>query len=410
MEDDIHALFRKSDERSQTRLHTLDAIMRSMDEGVLLERPDGQIVYANLSFVRFVGISPEETIPEHYIDSHVSEKLLDLIEGPEAYEQAVQRAEDGSGPPVVEFWMRGYYNQVGQLVLVRRNIRMRMFYVRDQTGHVIGRGKIFYDVTRQNEAELVKKNLLAIVSHELRMPLTSIKGYATSLLATDVELDEVMQGYFLKRIVEEGDRMDELVTGLLEMSQLEAGTLKLYPALYRLDALLEPFIAADEGILGVELPAPLPLLYVDRRRMEVVLRNLLENARRYGGADAAIEIVAQLVEDGGGEHKEVRAGKGERGVGLYLSVADHGSGIEPHLTERIFESFYQVDSGRERGSSGVGLGLAICRGFVEAHGGRIWAENRSDGGTGAVFSIWLPLKLVRTQCEQHDLFTLDSAL
>ncbi len=400
MEEEIHSLFRKSDEQSQARLHTLDAIMRSMDEGVLLERPDGQIVYANRSFMRFVGISPQETIPENFLDSHLSEKILDLIEDPETSQEAIRRAEDGSGPQVVEFRLRGHYNQVGQLVPVRRDIRMRLFYVRDQAGQVIGRGKIFHDVTRQNEAEMVKKNLLAIVSHELRTPLTSIKGYATSLLETDVELDEALQRLFLRRIVEEGDRMGELVTSLLEMSQLEAGTLKLYPALYRLEVLLEPFLATDEQQhLRVLVPEQLPLLYVDRRRMEVVLGNILENARRYAGSGAHIEITARYEEE-----------QANDAAGLYLSIADNGAGIPPHLTQRIFESFYQVDSGRERGSSGVGLGLAICRGFIEAHGGRIWAENRTGGETGAIFSIWLPPKVLRTRYAQPDLFTLNNAL
>lgn len=403
MEDEIHSLFRKSDEQSQARLRTLDAIMRSMEEGVLLERPDGQIVYANRSFTRFVGVSPQASIPEDFIDSHLSEKLLTLIEDPEAYVEAIRRAEEGNGSRVIEFCMSGYYNKVAQLVQVRRVIRMRMFYVRDASGQIIGRGKIFHDVTRQNEAEKIKKNLLAIVSHELRTPLTSIKGYATSLLATDVELDELLQQEFLQRIVAEGDRMDELVTNLLDMSQLEAGTLKLYPALYRLDALLESFLADDKHHqLRVNLPARLPLLYIDRRRIEVVLRNILENARRYAGPDAVIEITARCERLPGDESGGTD--------GLLLSISDSGAGIPPHLLQRIFESFYQVDSGRERGSSGVGLGLAICRGFIEAHGGRIWAENRADGATGAVFSIWLPPKVLRTQSTQPDVFTLNNAI
>src|SRR5260370_19587988 len=116
---------------------------------------------------------------------------------------------------------------------------MRLFLVRDVAGQVIGRGKIFNDVTQQSEAEQVKKSLLAIVSHELRTPLTAIKGYATSLLETDVELDASTQRDFLQRIVEEEDRMAALVTSLLEMSQLEAGTLKLAPSHCRFATLIE---------------------------------------------------------------------------------------------------------------------------------------------------------------------------
>lgn len=399
MEEDIHALFRKSDERSQARLHTLDAIMRSMDEGVLLEDPNGQIIYANHSFSQFAGLSPHARPLEDSFDEHLVEEQLEaLMEDPKAYYDAIQGAKSGSGSDTIEFQVHSYYNHVGQLVPVRRTIRMRQFQVRDQAGQLIGRGKIFRDVTRQNEAEQIKKNLLAIVSHELRTPLTAIKGYATSLLATDVELDNALQQHFLLRIVEEGDRMADLVTSLLEMSQLEAGTLKLAPALCRLDTLIEQAVQVyDNGRIHVKVPESVPLLYVDHRRLEVVLRNLIENARRYGGIDADIEISASYEQE-----------QAERG--LFLSITDNGPGLPPQLTERIFDRFYQVDGGRERNSSGVGLGLAICRGFIEAHGGRIWAENRTDGVTGAIFHIWLPAKLLHLPGPHTNRFELRNAL
>ncbi len=383
MEDEMHDLFRKSDEQSQARLHTLDAIMQSMTEGVLLESPQGEIVYANRSFTQFVGISSQDILLDAFDENHLSEKLLAMMENPEAYQEALRQSEQADGPQVVTFQVRGYYNQVGQLVPVRRDIRMQHFEVRDRAGQLIGRGKIFNDETMQNEAEQMKKKLLAIVSHELRTPLTTIKGYATSLLETDVELEAAVQERFLRRIVEEGDRMADLVTNLLEMSQLEAGTLRLSPTLCHLDALLHPVVRDEPRRILIHIPDDMPLLYVDRRRIEMVLRNLIENARRYAGPEAVIEIVANYQQE-------------QADAGLHLTVTDDGPGLPPHLTERIFDHFYQVDGSRERSSGGVGLGLAICRGFVEAHGGRIWADNRVDGKTGAVFHIWLPAKVVRS--------------
>jgi signal transduction histidine kinase len=295
--------------------------------------------------------------------------------------------------------VRGYYNQLGQLIASRRAIRMRLFQVRDLSEQVIGRGKLFHDITRQNEAEQIKKNLLAIVSHELRTPLTAIKGYATSLLETDVELDPATQRAFVQRIVAEEDRMAELVTSLLEMSQLEAGTLKLSPGLCRLDTFIQHVTetAKNGQSVQVVLPPEIPLLYIDRRRMEMVLRNLLENAQHYAGEEAEIYLRA-------------RYAQAKEEAGIYLSVTDNGPGLPEDQTERIFERFYQIDGGRERASSGVGLGLAICRGFVEAHGGRIWAENRTDGATGAVFSIWLPDRLMQTSHAQQHAFKLETAL
>ncbi len=400
MEEEVHTLFRKSDAQSHTRLQTLDAIMRSMYEGVVLENSSGQIIYANQRFTRFVGISAQEILPDSFQESRLTERLEALMEAPEAYHEALSSAERGDGPQVIEFWMRGYNNQFGQLVPSRRHIRMRLFEVRDMTGQLIGRGKIFNDVTQQSEAEQVKKNLLAIVSHELRTPLTSIKGYATSLLETDVELDAATQRDFLQRIVEEEDRMAELVTSLLEMSQLEAGTLKLVPDLYRLDTLIERAVKAAKSHdlhIHICLPAELPVLHVDGRRIEMVLRNILENAQRYAGNGAEVEIAIHYARE-------------QEDEGIFLTIADNGPGLPGDLTERIFERFYQVDSGRERRSSGVGLGLAICRGFIEAHGGRIWAKNRMENGSGAIFTIWLPKRLVHVPGSQINPFELGRAL
>jgi signal transduction histidine kinase/HAMP domain-containing protein len=403
MEEEIHTLFRKSDEQSYSRLQTLDAILRSMDEGVILENPEGQIIYANHSFTRFAGISPREFLPDSFQESHLPERMEDLMEAPEAYHEAVRGAECGDGPQVIQFQVRGYYNQFGQLVPSRRQIRMSLFQVHDMANQLIGRGKIFNDVTQQSEAEQVKKNLLAIVSHELRTPLTAIKGYATSLLETDVELDAPTQRDFLQGIVEEEDRMAELVTSLLEMSQLEAGTLKLAPSHCRLDTLIERAVesAKSERLrIHTSLPAELPVLYIDRRRMEMVLRNLFENAQRYAGdtsGGAEVEITTRYAQEREDE-------------GIYLSIADNGPGLPGDLTERIFDRFYQADSGRVRSSSGVGLGLAICRGFVEAHGGRIWAENRTDTGSGAIFHLWLPARLLYVPGSQLNPFELGKAL
>jgi signal transduction histidine kinase len=158
------------------------------------------------------------------------------------------------------------------------------------------------------------------------------------------------------------------------------------------------------------------VLYVDQRRMEMVLRNILENAQRYAAdagdlsGEAEVEITARYAL----EHED---------EGIYLSIADHGPGLPGDLTERIFERFYQVDGGRMRSSSGVGLGLSICRGFVEAHGGRIWAENReghennngnsdhgSSDGSGATFHIWLPGRLLYVPGSRHVPFELEKAL
>ena len=388
MEKEIRSHFQKSDETIQTQYHTLDAIMRSMDEGILLESPDGRIVYANHILLREVGMSQQALIHSNIQDADLQEKLLTLFDSSERYHEVVDPMVKGRGPHIVEFPIQGSFKTHGQFVRTSRDIRMRLFHVRDAKGALIGRGRIFQDITKQNEGERIKRNLLAIVSHELRTPLTAIKGFATSLLEETADgVDASWQEYSLGQIVVESNRMAELVTSLLEMAQVEAGTLKLYPGTYQLGSLLEEALAGvynERYHTAIHLPEEMPLLYVDGRRIQIVLRNLFENAQRYGGPDVFVEVTSTYERE-----------PSKKRVGLILHIADNGPGIPSQFVERVFDRFYQVESGHERSSSGVGLGLAICRGFIEAHGGRIWAENRTDGKSGAVFHLWFPATVLR---------------
>jgi signal transduction histidine kinase len=395
MEREIRSHFQKSDQTISAQFYTLDAIMRSMDEGVLLESPGGRIVYVNHIFSRAVGIPQQELINSHIHDRTLQERLSTMFDRPESYSEIVESIAKGRGSHVIEFPIRGSYKTQNQFVPAPRDIRMRLFHVRDAKGALIGRGRIFQDITKQNEVERIKRNLLAIVSHELRTPLTAIKGFATSLLEeAGGEVDTNWQEYSLSQIVAESNRMADLVTNLLEMAQVEAGTLKLYPGAYHLSSLLEETLAVvhnGQDRIQISLPEDIPLLFVDGRRIQIVLRNILENAQRYGGPDVLIEISATYEQ-----------GQTKKRTGLTLHITDSGPGIPPHLVERVFDRFYQVESGHERSSSGVGLGLAICRGFVEAHGGRIWAENRTAGKSGAVFHLWFPPMVLRAQERQQQ--------
>ena len=390
MEREIRSHFQKSDETIRTQFYTLDAIMRSMDEGVLLESPDGQIVYANRIFSREVGIPQHELINSRIQDRNLQEMLSTMLDRSESYHEVVEPISKGRGPRIIEFQIRGSYKTHSQFVPALRDIRMRLFHVRDAKGALIGRGRIFQDITKQNEVERIKRNLLAIVSHELRTPLTAIKGFATSLLEeVGDEVDTNWQEYSLSQIVAESNRMADLVTNLLEMAQVEAGTLKLSPGSYHLSSLFEDALAVasnERCRVQIRLPEDVPLLYVDGRRIQIVLRNILENAQRYGGPDVLIEISASY------EHEQTK-----KRTGLTVHITDNGPGIPSQLVERVFDRFYQVESAHERSSSGVGLGLAICQGFVEAHGGRIWAENRADGKSGVVFHLWFPPMVLRAQ-------------
>jgi two-component system sensor histidine kinase KdpD len=228
----------------------------------------------------------------------------------------------------------------------------------------------------ETERERLRNALLSSVSHDLRTPLGVIEGAATTLLGEPLDIDAAGRRDLLLTIHEEAESLNRRVRNLLDMTRVEAGALELDVEWQSLEeivgAALERVERGDAGRrVAVELPAALPLVACDGTLIQQVLVNLLENALKYTPADSPVEI-------------SVRERAGE----VALSVADRGPGVPKGEEERIFTKFYRATTDRRVG--GVGLGLAICRAIVNAHGGRIWAESREGGG--AVFRVALPQK------------------
>jgi two-component system sensor histidine kinase KdpD len=226
--------------------------------------------------------------------------------------------------------------------------------------------------------DAMRMALLSSVSHDLRTPLTSIKAAASSLLQSDVQWDEETRRAFAQTIEQEADRLNRLVSNLLDMSRIEEGALKPEKELYSLKTLIYDVLARMESLLKgrtvrTYLPDDLLLVELDYVQMDQVLTNLVENAARYTPPDSPIEVSA---------HR-----KGEE---VIVSVADRGPGVPTADLERIFDKFYRVQAQngqrQTRTPTGTGLGLAVSKGIVEAHGGRIWAKLR-DGGGLVVFVI-----------------------
>ncbi|HEY6406498.1 MAG TPA: ATP-binding protein [Ktedonobacteraceae bacterium] len=226
--------------------------------------------------------------------------------------------------------------------------------------------------------DVLRAALLSSVSHDLRTPLTAIKAAASSLLQEDVDWDKEAMHGFAVSIEREADRLNHLVGNLLDMSRIEEGALKAEKEEYALTDLihdvlgrLEPFL--EGRAIQTHLPDDLLPVELDYLQMDQVLTNLIENATRYTPAESLIEVSAQV-----------------NGEQVVISVADRGPGIPPDDLERVFDKFYRVLHGHPGGyPSGSGLGLAVCKGLVEAHGGRIWAELREGGGL--IVFIVLPL-------------------
>lgn len=252
----------------------------------------------------------------------------------------------------------------------------------DQATSMIERARLHretLEIELLRRTDALRSALLSSVSHDLRTPLASIKAAASSLLQEDVQWDDDARRSFASAIEREADRLNRLVGNLLDMSRIEGGALKPEKEWYPVDELIHDVLGHMQTLLQgrqvrTSIPDDLPPVALDYLQMDQVLTNLIENAVRYTSAASPIEISVQVVEQQ-----------------IMISIADRGPGIPPYDLERIFDKFYRVSGTTRRATSvmGTGLGLAVCRGLVEAHGGHIWAENRPDGG--AVFRFTLPL-------------------
>lgn len=229
------------------------------------------------------------------------------------------------------------------------------------------------------ETDELRAALLSSVSHDLRTPLSTMKAATSSLLTKGMQWDEESRRSFLLSIDRELDRLNRLVGNLLDLSRIEGNALKPDKEWYLIDELIRDVLSRlqpllDKREITLHVPPSVPPVELDYLALDQVLTNLIENAVSYTPAGSPIEISVQ-----------------ETGDYIKVSVADRGPGIPPNQVERIFDKFYRVASTEPRDSQrpGSGLGLAVCRGLVEAHGGQIWAENRPGGG--AVFHLTLPI-------------------
>jgi two-component system sensor histidine kinase KdpD len=225
------------------------------------------------------------------------------------------------------------------------------------------------------ETERMRNAVLSSVSHDLRTPLATIVGASSALLTTTRPLSTESQQELVRSISDEAGRLDRLLKNLLDMTRLEAGAMQLRKEWHALEEVAGTALARVRSRLATHpvsasFPEHLPLLHVDGVLIEQVLINLLENAAKYSPPASPIDVTASVKD----------------GV-IVTEVLDRGPGIPPGEERRIFEKFYQLHPDRE---GGVGLGLTICRGIIEAHGGRIWVESRA--GSGSRFRFTLPIE------------------
>jgi two-component system, OmpR family, phosphate regulon sensor histidine kinase PhoR len=323
------------------------ALVNAMVEGVLSCDARGRVVTANPAARRMLGYPADRTVPELQVLFHHKDAR-----------EAVDATLRGETVPDRE---------------VLLDTRTCLLSARPLPGG--GAVVVLHDLTDVRRLETIRRDFVANVSHELKTPLTSITGYAETLL-TDAP-DEATSRRFLETILANSRRMQSLVDDQLDLSRIESGHWR--PAPRRVMA--EP--ALREAWEAIELPsrtrhafavavAPgAESLVVDPEALRQVLANLYDNARRY-------------TPEGG----RITAAAAPDGAGVRISVRDTGSGIARDHLPRIFERFYRADPSRSRAEGGTGLGLAIVKHLVEAHGGRVWAE--SSLGEGTTICCWFP--------------------
>jgi two-component system sensor histidine kinase KdpD len=224
------------------------------------------------------------------------------------------------------------------------------------------------------QSDALKSAILSSVSHELRTPLATIKAAVTSLRSAAVSWDTDARDELLEAVEEETDHLNDLVGNLLDMSRIEAGSLKPQRQWNDLGEILRSVLGGMKKALAqhsvvAEIPSDLALVPVDFVEIEQVFRNLLSNSAKYSPPETTIRVSAR-----------------QEGSWVLVEVQNEGPSIPEDYLERIFDKFFRVTA-REQ-ITGTGLGLSICKGIVEAHGGRIWAENLPGG---MAFKFLLPM-------------------
>ena len=234
------------------------------------------------------------------------------------------------------------------------------------------------DITPLEELARLRAEFLGMVSHELRGPLTSIKGSAATALRPSAPLDPAETRQFFRIIEEQADHMRDLISNLLDLTRIEAGTLSIAPEQTDVAVLIDQaknaFLSGGyRNVVEVDIGPDLPPVRSDGQRIVQVLHNLLTNASKYSREWSPIRVTGSLQD-----------------LHVVVSVTDQGRGISADRLPHLFSKFSRADGDdRDERAGGYGLGLAICRGIVETHGGRIWAE--SDGhGRGTRFTFTIP--------------------
>ena len=361
LDDNILKISRLQNERKQ-RTHAFNEILGGMLDGAFILDANHRITFANSS-------SSKNFAREGKVEGRRVEAVIDSFEVLELLDQLSR----GEKPGHVEFAFRKngtlkYFEVAGATLSAIRISEKEVYLL------------LFRDVTKIKHAEIMRKDFVANASHELRTPITMIKGFAETL-TEDNELNTEYARRFLEKIFKNSVRLQSLVDDLLSLSELEGSeepvnltNNKLSDVIEGMDQYLRDKPYVDVAKLSFSLAEEKESFPFDAIKVAVAIGNLVDNAFKYAGNFSKVTISTTYSDDGSS---------------ITCAVSDDGNGIPPDDLARIFERFYVVDKGRSREKGGTGLGLSIVKHIAEAHGGQVWVESKV--GLGTTFSFSLPV-------------------
>jgi PAS domain S-box-containing protein len=344
-------------------------VLEDLTCGVIIGDPSGKISRVNTAAAQMLGASPESLVNQS----------LDQVAKDQRWQKAIAELSTHSNDMVIttlEVSDRVLRATISPMAATPNGER--------QEGNVA----IFYDITAEAESQQARDEFVASLSQELRTPMTSITGYTDLLLGESVGLIGDMQRKFLQRIKANIERMSSMLNDLIGVTAIDAGQLEIRPTVVDMGEIIEDAIIGaraqleeKELTLELKLPEKMPPVEVDADCIHQIMANLLGNATKCSPVGSTIELSAEVYDEESGNPEETPY--------LKISILDSGGGIALEDQERVFDRFYQAESPLINGLGETGVGLAIVKSLVEAHGGRVWVE--SEMGAGSTFSFLLPI-------------------
>ncbi len=347
------------DQQQMGQLAYLKTTLGQLHESVLIVDRDNYIVLANKALTNMI----EDAAPLE------GRRLEATLRGPELF-SALERARSGEPVPQAEFAIEA----MGRSKWCEVTATLLPDVAEASAPWVLF---VLHDISKQKQLESVRQEFVANVSHELKTPLSVIKGYAETLVDDHATMAIQDRERFLRTILRHAERLAAIVEDLLTLSRLEHES----GAWNRSEVSVRAFLQAVEADFrerletgghrfGIRLSGEDSVVQMDLLRMHQVMANLLENAQKYTPPGSSIVIQAEVAES------EVR-----------FVVEDNGPGIPREDVARIFERFFRVEKGRSREKGGTGLGLSIVKHIIQSHGGKVWAESEAGEGTRIVFTL-----------------------